>query len=294
MKYYENLQTRLHDGTVGDTETPAQASSDPSASSTKQPRRGNGRKSDHDCFAPRDTGVQAQMKGKKINLAFMTATPLSDIQDRYEGGARLVNGVLADDLGPKNKKQLDYVVNRTCLLTRVDELLPTVAELVDNAPNQWSRNRGYAKINVELPEGLVCGRLSLARARGEPYLGRSWLRPHVWNDSWIDLDDTEKTCSHRLNMVLRHRIGVVRTPRGFPGLKCDEGCWVNILDVLIYNWIWDDGYELSLDSLQEDVLAERMTRMSQLVWYEVKARKTVRFQIVGPNDQCQCRQFDWP
>eukprot|EP00435_Cladocopium_sp_Y103_P025883 s2971_g6.t1 len=82
-------------------------------------------------------------------------------------------------------------------------------------------------------------------------------------------------------MVLRHRIGVVRTPRGFPGLKCDEGCWVNILDVLIYNWIWDDGYELSLECLQEDVLAERMTRMTQLVWYEVKARKTVRFQIVG-------------
>eukprot|EP00435_Cladocopium_sp_Y103_P012261 s4154_g3.t1 len=72
MKYYENLQTRLHDGTVGEPETSAQASSDPSASSTKQHRRWNGRKSDHDCFAPRDTGVQAQMKGKKINLAFMT------------------------------------------------------------------------------------------------------------------------------------------------------------------------------------------------------------------------------
>eukprot|EP00435_Cladocopium_sp_Y103_P048391 s1874_g14.t1 len=82
-------------------------------------------------------------------------------------------------------------------------------------------------------------------------------------------------------MVLRHYMGVVRTPKGYPGVKCDEGCWVNIMDILVYNWIWDDGYDISMDNAKEDVLAERLHRLSQFVWYEVKALKTVRFQVVA-------------
>ena len=107
---------------------------------------------------------------------------------------------------------------------------------MDETPNQWSRNRGYAKILPGLkPNNLDAGRLALARPRGEQYIGRRWNRPPQLDDSWIQLTDDDKKCSHRLNMVLRHKIGVQQTPNGYPGVKCDEGCWVNILDSLIYN-----------------------------------------------------------
>eukprot|EP00435_Cladocopium_sp_Y103_P046794 s1874_g13.t1 len=164
MQYFEGLQAKLRDGTIGEPDAPpTQSASAPSSSAAQPPRKGNGHKSDHDRFAPRGTGVNAQLRGKKINLTFMNATAKSDIQDRYEGGSRLANGVKVGDLGPQNKRQFDYVINRAGLLTRVDDLLPSIAELVDKTPNQWSRNRGYSKIKTEMPSDLVAGRLSLSR-----------------------------------------------------------------------------------------------------------------------------------
>eukprot|EP00435_Cladocopium_sp_Y103_P064440 s184_g26.t1 len=143
MQDFEGLQVKLQDGTIGEPDAPpTKSGSAPSSSAAPPPRKGNGHRSDHDRFAPRGTGVHAQLKGKKINLTFMNATALSDIQDRYEGGTRLANGVKVDDLGPQNKRQFDYVINRAGLLTRVDDQLPSVAELIDTTPNQWSRTIG--------------------------------------------------------------------------------------------------------------------------------------------------------
>ena len=42
--------------------------------------------------------VHAKLKGKKMNLKFRNPTTLYDVQDRNEGGPRLVNGVKVDDL----------------------------------------------------------------------------------------------------------------------------------------------------------------------------------------------------
>eukprot|EP00435_Cladocopium_sp_Y103_P015919 s4359_g3.t3 len=202
MKYFEGLQEKLKDGTIGEPDAPTASTSAPTSSNAPHPpRKMNGGKSDHDRFAPRDTGVYAQLKGKKINLKFMNPTTLYELQDRNEGGPRLANGVRLDELGPQNRRQFDYIINRAGLLTRVDDYLPTVAELVDETPNQW------------------------------------------------------------VNMVLRHRIGVLKTPAGYRGLKCNEGRWVNIMDLLTYNWVWDDGHDIYIGNADKDVLAARLERL---------------------------------
>eukprot|EP00435_Cladocopium_sp_Y103_P024435 s3768_g6.t1 len=176
---------------------------------------------------------------------------------------------------------MDYLINRATLITRVQ--LPTIAELVDETPNQWSRNRGYAKIHTWLPGGVVAGKLEMARARGENYIGRAWIRPTMFGDEWMEkFNRYDEKCSHRVNMVLRHNIGVVQTPDRHRGLKCDEGCWVNILDLLLYNFVWDDGFDIwSDDSRNYHILAQRLERMMKYVWYEVKVKRNVRFQVIG-------------
>ena len=117
------------------------------------------------------------------------------------------------------------------------------------------KTKWYAKIVTGLRRrGLVAGRLALARARGEPYIGKDWNSPPYFDDSWVHLDDNDQKCSHRLNMVLRHKIGVQWTPNGYPGVRCDEGCWVNMLKILCYNFIWDDGYDIRPDRTNDDVL----------------------------------------
>eukprot|EP00435_Cladocopium_sp_Y103_P062932 s114_g24.t1 len=59
------------------------------------------------------------------------------LRDRAEGigGSRLINGVKVDELGPKDRRALDTVINRACMVTKVQ--LPTVAELMDDTPDQW-------------------------------------------------------------------------------------------------------------------------------------------------------------
>ena len=56
----------------------------------------------------------------------MTPTTLYDLQDRNEGGSRMVNDVALDELGPKNKRQFDYVIHRASMLTKIDDQLPSV------------------------------------------------------------------------------------------------------------------------------------------------------------------------
>ena len=112
MKYFENLQ-----GILQKSKEVEEGQDDPQPSSSSAPK--TSKKSDHHGFAPRDTGVHAQLKGKKINLKYMSATTLSTLQDRQEGGPKMVNGVIVDELGPRTKRDLDRILDRASTLTNI-------------------------------------------------------------------------------------------------------------------------------------------------------------------------------
>ena len=137
MKYFENLQEILQK-----SKEAMEGQEDPQSSSSTAPK--TSKKSDHQRYAPRDTGVHAQFN--KSNMKFMNATTLHELQDRHEGGPGMVDGVAVDELGPRTKHDLDAILDRASVLTNIDWQLPTVADTLDTTPNQWSRKSGYAKI----------------------------------------------------------------------------------------------------------------------------------------------------
>ena len=114
----------------------------------------------------------------------------------------------------------------------------------------YSDHRMYKKLNI----GTDIGKLKILPVNGGTFYssgyaghGVEYSLPTESNSNQVFLEGWEKTYSYYFNKALRHHIGrkeVWERVQGgrqtiYPGLKCDEASWVDIMEFLHHPWIFD-------------------------------------------------------
>ena len=104
------------------------------------------------------------------------------------------------------------------------------------------------------------------------------------------LEGWEKTYSYYFNKALRHHIGrkeVWERVQGgrqtiYPGLKCDEASWVDIMEFLHHPWIFDHEKVRTEDDglVGIDFREERVNTMIKTVWSEFQEKNKIRIQFL--------------
>ena len=209
---------------------------------------------------------------------YLQEIPLSVIGDRAHG-EKSINGVRADEVGPKTKGALNDIVDTASQRG----ITLTCKEMRSALP--YSENRMYRKLSV----GTDIGKLKILPVNGgkfysERYMGSGVEYPlpteHKPNREFME--SWEKTYSYYFNKALRHHVGrreVWEKTTGakrttYSGLRCDEAGWVDIMDFLHHPWIFehendrteDDGY------IDVDYRAERINTMIKTVGRSSKKR----------------------
>ena len=209
-----------------------------------------------------------------------------EIGDREEGGSYLVNGVEVHppDQGVRNRQELDALVERAA--EESPPVLPTIQELNDLNPKsaeqfrKWledQRSEHGTNWNFRYLQpytyGTDIGTLQMARISGEEYVGRGWcnVRKYAENE-WMgrkwEKPQWETELSKRFNAALRHSIGCVKDSRGYPGLPCDEAGWVNVEQIMKYDYIWKDGYALAgTPEPDYKVIVERWNNFQKIIFH---------------------------
>ena len=158
---------------------------------------------------------------------YLQAIPLSVIGDRAHG-EKSINGVRADEKGPKSKDELNNIVD----MASQRGITMTCNEMKSAVP--YSDNKMYKKLNI----CTDIGKLKILPVNGGKFYSQSFVGsgveyplPTEFNANRIFMEGWEKTYSYYFNKALRHHIGRKevweKTPGGrrttFSGLKCDEG-----------------------------------------------------------------------
>ena len=161
----------------------------------------------------------------------------------------------------KNRQELDALVERAA--EESPPVLPSVQELNDLNPKsaedfqKWlkdQRTEHGTNWNFRYLQpytyGNDIGTLQMARLSGEEYVGNGWCNVKKYAENeWMgrkrEKPQWETDLSKRFNAALRHSIGSVRDNRGHSGLPCDEDGWVNVEQIMKYEYIWKDGHILA-------------------------------------------------
>ena len=217
---------------------------------------------------------------------YLQAIPLSVIGDRAHG-EKSINGVRADEVGPKTKSALNDVVDTASQRG----ITLTCKEMRAAIP--YSENMMYRKLSI----GTDIGKLKILPVNGgkfysERYMGSGveFALPTENNPNRIFMEPWEKTYSYYFNKALRHHVGrrevwekaVGSRRTTFSGLRCDEAGWVDIMDFLHHPWIFehenvrteDDGY------IDVNFRAERINTMIKTVWSEFQEKNKIRIQFL--------------
>ena len=174
---------------------------------------------------------------------YLRAIPLSVIGDRAHG-EKSINGVRADERGRTTKDQLNHIVDTACqkgIVTTCKEMRSALT---------YSDHRMYKKLAI----GTDIGKLKILPVNGGAFYssgyaghGVEYSLPTESNSNHVMLEGWGKTYSYYFNKALRHHIGrkeVWERVQGgrqtiYPGPKCDEASWVDIMEFLHHPWIFD-------------------------------------------------------
>ena len=88
--------------------------------------------------------------------------------------------------------------------------------------------------------------------------------------------------SKRFNAALRHSVGCVQDKKGYQGIPCDEGGWVNVEQILKYDHIWKDGQQLAGTTVPDyNIITKRWDNFQQIILTEFKQTRRVRAQVLA-------------
>ena len=203
---------------------------------------------------------------------YLQAIPLSVIGDRAHG-EKSINGVKAEEKGPKTKDELNNIVD-----TASQKGITMTCKEMRSAMG-LSDNKMYKKLAI----GTDIGKLKILPVNGGKFYSSSYAGsgveyalPTESNTNRVYLEGWERTYSYYFNKALRHHIGRnevwEKTSAGgrrttFSGLKCDEAGWVDIMDFLHHPWIFEHEKVRTEDDglIDVDFRAERVNTMIKIV-----------------------------
>ena len=213
---------------------------------------------------------------------YLQAIPLSVIGDRAHG-EKSINGVRAEEKGPMSKDELNGIVDTASQRG----ITTTCKEMKSAVP--YSDHRMYKKLNM--------GKLKILPVNGGKFYSERFVGPGVEyplptesRANRVFMAEWEKTYSYYFNKALRHHIGRKevwekasgRRRTTFPGLRCDEAGWVDIMEFLHHPWIFDHEQVKTEDDglVDVDFRAERVKTMIKTVWSEFQERNKIRIQFL--------------
>ena len=229
-------------------------------------------------------GYQATREGEYM---YLRPIPLSVIGDRAHG-EKSTNGVKATDKGPATKQGLNNLVE----IASQRGVTLTCKDMKDAVT--YSDHKMYKKLKI----GTDIGKLKILPLNGGTFYSRCYAgggiefpSPTDQNSHKVDLDTWEDNYCYYFNKALRHHIGRTQVwERGdqgvpytrYPGLKCAEAGWVDIMDFLHHGWIFDhEEVQLENDGyVAPDVREERVNTMIKTVWSEFQRKNKVRIQFL--------------
>ena len=206
-----------------------------------------------------------------------------------QGDHWTILGTKTIDLGPEDHN------------TIVTEILPQLDDM-DPGNNKFSigipeaQRRLYLDLNYHFPEGSF----RIAPKDGTRYWhpeyddeNRLFRFPKDARPEYPEKESAKYKVGTQLNKILRHYIGQNgQKQTNWVPIKCNEGGWVLLDDVLALDYLWRDGrgYQWEQENNRERFLITRRERIGLIVELTVAEcwlKGKTRFQLLGivANDQ---------
>eukprot|EP00435_Cladocopium_sp_Y103_P069136 s370_g32.t1 len=233
----------------------------------------------------------AQMTTEEVETCeYSVPTYMNEIGDRADGGEYLVNDVDISRGGPKDKWEMELLIERAS--SEAPPIVSSVRDYVegrvgyrqpadsDEAKHKYANFRLYTN-------GIVIGRLELMNIKGAEYAGKGWSQVPVFtNEDWVPKSKEQIPAwyaqqSKRFNAILRHAVGIKIDSRGKDGLACDEGAWVDVDTFMRHDPAWVDFKRHKHGQLQWDEVIERWNNFRKTIYYEFKAQNRIRAQVLA-------------
>eukprot|EP00435_Cladocopium_sp_Y103_P047933 s1604_g14.t1 len=232
-----------------------------------------------------------QMTTEEVETCeYSNPTYMNEIGDRADGGEYLVNDVDVSRGGPRDKWEMELLIERTS--SESPPIVSSVRDYVEgrvvyrHPPESDQTKHKYANFQL-YTNGLVIGRLELMNIKGAEYAGKGWSEVPVFtNEDWVPKSKSQIPAwydqqSKRFNAILRHAVGIKTDSRGKDALACDEGAWVDIDTFMKHDPAWVDTKRNKHDTLQWDEVLERWDNFRKTIYYEFKAQNRIRAQVLA-------------
>ena len=233
---------------------------------------------------------------ERVTVSYPSELSMLDRCACLQGGHWTIYGSESKHIGPA--RHFEVIDN---LIPEMDEDIESERREVEQEQGPSEANSANTRFYVDIRRKYKVGRL-----RCPPLDGVRYCHP--------DFDDANFLDSYRghpspeypkvgtpkyreggdLNKVLRHCIGKVdRKLTGEYPLKCDEGAWVLIEDLIQYDNIWHDGDDYCGAIRDNDRIRANTIRKQRVGWIvdltvaENKYKGQVRFQIQALKATCQ-------
>ena len=201
-----------------------------------------------------------------------------------QGDHWTILGTKTIDLGPE-----DHNTIVTEILPQLDDMDPGNNKFsIDGIPE--AQRRLYLDLNYHFPEGSF----RIAPKDGTRYWhpeyddeNRLFRFPKDARPEYPEKESAKYRVGTQLNKILRHYIGQNgQKQTNWAPIKCNEGGWVLLDDVLALDYLWRDGrgYQWEQENNRERFLITRRERIGLIVELTVAEcwlKGKTRFQLLG-------------
>ena len=233
---------------------------------------------------------------ERMTVSYPSELSMLDRCADLQGGHWTIHGSASKHVGPASHYEV------------IDNLIPEMEEDIELERQEVEQEQGPSEANSANTRFYVDIRrkYKMGRLRCPPLDGVRYCHPDFDDANFLDSYrghpspeyPREGTPKYRaggdLNKVLRHCIGKVdRKYTGEYPLKCDEGAWVLIEDLIQYDNIWHDGYDYCGAIRDNDRIKANTIRKQRVGWIvdltvaESNYKGKVRFQIQALRATCQ-------
>ena len=241
--------------------------------------------------------ARARIQGNEVFTMFERPVTMVGIGDQEEGGKYLVNNVNIGEYGPKNRKEMEDLLDNALEQSR-STVLPDIAQLLDGNYESINKNHlGYAKIDVRLfppekkkPELTKIFGVDTVPLEGCQFHAEPWLMSCFMDKRQCKRQTTnyEDQVGHNVGRKLRHGVGAEWVPKykgqedpKVRGLQCDEGYWVNIEHLLGLEPLFLMSFSDRNPNDRWKNFHSRLRNIVKVTESERHHRKRLRFEILA-------------
>ena len=238
--------------------------------------------------------IKERLNNQMAEVIYMEPVSLETISNRNEGGVLRIGHTDPTKVGFTNAEEMDDFLKSMgetreifespkALMKEIVEVNHSIYHGKGSKGKQAEDNSGRHPMYFPIDPQNDYGEIQIIPDTGVKFFSKPWLHSEVY-DARGNMPKEDHRLSKLLCTILRHDVGKEFNRKGHPGMKCDEGAWVNIKELLYNDHIWRDGHRVRDrygDVVQQEAVMIRYNRLVACTFYERSTNGRMRFQIAA-------------